>query len=399
MACERYTSEITLENDNYKVLKDFLLNIECLDPLSEWTSKFNLFEILKISTMEIWHSKMLAWLMNPNENHGLGDHIIRGFIQYGITSFGEGLDVFDALLMDCYDFVVQTEWRNIDLVAVSVDEKFVLCIENKIGSGEHDDQLNRYRKIIKDTYPKYKHMYIYLSPDGTESSEPEYWCSMGYQDVLNIVENARRKVKLLPDAELLIDNYVEVIRRVIVGDERLVEICAEIYSKHQKALDLIFENKPDRASDVATIFKSWAKEMTEKGELEVVLDKCNKSYTRFKTKVMSEVLPDTHEPSSGWNTKNYYFYEIRNIYGEKFLIQLSLSSKSIPEKLLNICNKINEDFPSRQQKENWQWRTPFTSRRSKINEEISEEKIYEELNKMWEEVKDFEEKLMSFLGK
>ncbi len=78
---------ITLEEDDISALKGFLLDIECLDPLAEWTSKFNLFDILKISRVEIRHSNMLSWLLNPNDNHGLGDSVLRGFIQYVITSF------------------------------------------------------------------------------------------------------------------------------------------------------------------------------------------------------------------------------------------------------------------------------------------------------------------------
>lgn len=380
-------------SEDEQALKDFLLDIDCLDPLADWTSKFNLFDILKITRTEIRHSNMLSWLLNPNENHGLSDSVIRGFIQYVVTSFSEDVDVFDTLLMDCHDFMIQREWRHIDILAVSAEEKFVLCFENKIDSGEHDNQLRRYRYSIDETYPDYKKMYIFLSPDGSESSEPEYWCSMGYQDVLDIVENARRKVKLLPDAELLIDNYVETIRRDIVGDERLAQICADIYAKHQKALDLIFENKPDRASDVAEIFRQWATEMTEKGELVVVVDKCAKTYTRFKTKGMSELIPDAEEAQSGWKTKNHYFYELYNNGGNEFFIQLVFSSKNIPDSLKDMCERINVYYPSRQQKANWQWRTPFTTKRSKIEEEVSKEKIYEQLNKKLNVIKAFEQKL------
>jgi len=389
-----YSEEFYLEEqDGAKALKEFLLDIECLDPLAEWTSKFNLFDILKITRTEIRHSNILSWLLNPNENHGLGDSVIRGFIQYVATTFPEDTDVFDTLLMDCHDFNIQREWHNIDILAVSSKEKFVLCIENKIDSGEHDNQLNRYRKIVEDTYSDYDKMYVYLSPEGVEASEPDYWCSMSYQDVLSIVENARKKIKLLPDAELLIDNYVDTIRRDIVGDERLAQICAEIYAKHHKALDLIFENRPDRASDLADIIKAWAIEKTEKGELEVVLDKCGKSYIRFKTSIMSKILPDTEEANSGWNTKNHYFYEVRNIDGKEFFVQLSLSSKNISDEQREMCNRINEYFPSRQQKENWQWRTPFTTKHSKVDEEMSEDKIYEQLDKKLEEIKTFETKL------
>ena len=388
---------IEAEKDDATALKDFLLDIECLDPLDEWTSKFNLFDILKITRVEIRHSNMLSWLLNPNENHGLGDNILRGFIQYVVTSFSDTTDVFDTLLMDCHDFAIQREWHNIDVLAVSPSEQFVLCIENKIDSGEHDNQLERYQRLVEDTFPDYKKMYIYLSPEGAEASDPDNWCSMSYEDVMHIVENARKKVNLIPEAQLLIDNYINTIRRDIVGDERLARICAEIYAKHQKALDLIFENKPDRSSELADLLHAWAAETATKGEIEYVSEKSGKTYTRFKTKTMSFILPDAKEAKSGWGTSNYYFYEIRNIDGKEFFIQFVLSSKDIPSDLRAICDRINDHFPSRQQKSNWQWRTCYSTRHCKVDEELSDDRVFEQLNKRFEEIKAFEAKLITVL--
>lgn len=389
---------LSQEKDDATVLKEFLLDIECLDPLAEWTSRFNLFDILKITRVEIRHSNMLAWLLSPNENHGLSDSIIHGFIQYVANSFSDDADVFDLLLMDCHDFVVQREWHSIDILAVSYNQKFVICIENKIDSKEHDNQLYRYRKQIEDNFPDYRKMYIYLSPEGDEPSDPENWCSMGYQDVLSIVENARRKTSLLPEAQLLVDNYITTIRRDIVGDEKLARICAEIYAKHQRALDLIFENKPDRAAMLAEIFRSWCVAKDASGEITFVPDKCNKSYTRFKTAAMSEILPDAAEANSGWNTSNYYFYEIRNPNGRDFYIQLALSSKDIPDDLRVICDRINDFYPSRQQKDNWQWRTPFGTKHSKTDEDLSEDRIFEQLDRKLEEIRAFETHLKQQLA-
>ena len=396
-----YSSDTKIDiEDDAECLKNFLLDIDCLAPLDEWTSTFNLFDILKITRTEIRHSNMLSWLLNPNENHGLGDSILKGFIQYVVTSFYDSNDptIFETLLMDCHDFIIQREWHNIDVLAVSAEHRFILCIENKIDTGEHDNQLNRYRKIVEDSYPNYKALYIYLSPDGRESSDPDNWCSMGYQDVLDIVEKSRKKTKLLPEAGLLVDNYIQTIRRDIVGDEKLAQICADIYAKHQRALDLIFENKPDKATDLASILLAWAKEKTEKGEIEVVSEKSGKSYVRFKTAYMSSILPDAKEALSGWNTNNYYFYEIKNIGGNEFFIQMACSSRNIPDDLRDMCNRINEFFPSKQQKENWQWRTHFTSKHSKVDEEMSEEKIFEQLDKKLEEILAFEEKLKEKLA-
>ena len=62
---------------NEEALQDFLLDIECLNELQPWTGHFNLFDVLKISRTEIRHSNMLGWLLNPNENHGMGDAFLR----------------------------------------------------------------------------------------------------------------------------------------------------------------------------------------------------------------------------------------------------------------------------------------------------------------------------------
>ena len=385
--------------DDYKekeqALKTFLLDIECLEPLSEWTSRFNLFDILKITRTEIRHSNMLSWLLNPRENHGLGDRIIKGFIQYVVNSFSGHSNIFDLLLMDCSDSKVLREWKNIDILVVSDANEFVLCIENKIDSSEQGDQLNKYRKIIEEHYSKYRKMFVYLSPAGSESSDLDNWCSMGYLDVMLIIENACKKVVLNRDSEFLINNYTDIIRRKIVGDDRLTEICAQIYAKHQKALDLIFENRPDQSAEISKVFTQWAAEATKIGEIEVVLDRSNKSYTRFKTKEMSLILPDAPEAKSGWNTKNHYFYEIccRN-KGSEIFIQYALSARYIPDDLLEKCNQINVHYPSKQQKPSWQWRLPFTTSKMNIDEDTSEDQIFEKFNALLREVKDFEQTLM-----
>lgn len=386
------------EIEDMKALKHFLLDIECLDRLTEWTSKVNFFDILQITRTEIRHSNTLGWLLDPNENHGLGVRVIKGFIQHVATTFIEDEDVFDTLMMDCHDFVIQREWNNIDILAVSHSEEFVLCIENKTDSSEHDNQLNRYRKILDETYPSYEKMYIYLSPDGREASDTEHWCAMSYTDVLGIVEKACNNVSLQLEVKVFIDNYLETVRRSIVGDERLVQICAEIYAKHKRALDLIFENRPDRALDVANIFKKWAIEKAEQGELEVVLEKCGKTFVSFKTKIMSEILPDSEDANSGWGTKNHYSYLIKNNDGNSFYIYLVLSSQNMTEAEMEISDRLGQYAPAKQ-KENWKWRTIYTTPTVKLQEELEEEKIFAQLDKSFEKIKEFEEKLRNEFGK
>ena len=83
--------------------------------------------------------------------------------------------------------------------------------------------------------------------------------------------------------------------------------------------------------------------------------------------------------------------------GTEFYIALTLSSRNIPEDLRKICDEINVHYPSRQQKANWQWRTPFRTKVSKIDQDTGEEKLYELLNKKLDEIKAFEITLRSKL--
>lgn len=374
-------------------LKEFLLDIDCLDPLDEWADKFNLFDVLGIARMEIRHSNIIGWLLDPNENHGLGDAVIRGFLNHVATASGGGVDVFDALLLDCHDFTVRREWRNIDILAVSASEKYAICIENKIGTGEHDNQLNRYRGIIESQYPTYRHAFVYLSPDGSEPSDPEHWRAMSYSDVLGIIEAAKAKTRLLPDVELLVDNYIETIRRDVVGDERLEQICAEIYSKHRRALDLIYEHRPDRASSLAATIRAWAEQRDSEGKIVLDKNKCNKTHTRFTTPGMTAALPDTDEPSSAWGTRNHYFYEVVNNGGESFKCWISVNQRGADPELLGRFESLFKHASSRPKRANWAYHVPFATQECAFDEEMTEEETFRQLDKQLEKLMKFEARI------
>ena len=91
-----------------EALKKLLLDPTWLEQLSPWTSRFNAFDVLGITKTEIRHSNVLAWLMDPTENHGLGDGVIRGFVNH-VAQFLDADRSFDDLLMDCDGFSIRRE--------------------------------------------------------------------------------------------------------------------------------------------------------------------------------------------------------------------------------------------------------------------------------------------------
>jgi hypothetical protein len=108
---------------------------------------------------------------------------------------------------------------------------------------------------------------------------------------------------------------------------------------------------------------------------------------------MSEILPDIPDAPSGWNTDNHYFYEIVNRNGKSMFIQLSLSSRNATVDFRTICDRINEHYPSKMQKDDWQWRIPFKSSTIDIAEELSKETIFADLDGCLKEIQAFESDL------
>jgi hypothetical protein len=69
-----------MEEQNLKKhIEEFLRDIDILDGLKKWNKEINFFEITGIVKAEIRHSNFLAWLLDSNETHGLGDAFIRRF--------------------------------------------------------------------------------------------------------------------------------------------------------------------------------------------------------------------------------------------------------------------------------------------------------------------------------
>lgn len=288
-----------------EALQKFLLDIDCLDELLPWTGKFNIFDVLKVSRTEIRHSNTLSWLLDPTENHGLGDTYIKSIFQSLVKNDTKRrYDVFNVLLMDFYSFTVYREWKNIDILLVSTEEKFVMAIENKVGSHEHSNQLNRYRETVEKDYPDYNKLFVYLTPDGEEPSDVDNWDILSYTDAIDALEAVYKQAELQEDISLMIRNYIEVVRRDIVEDQQLIDICNKIYHKHQKALDLIFENKTEGGNMVADSIRDAIKNYS--GIVPSRL--ASNRHFIFYTDRMNDYLGRLEKENSSWGDAYPYRY-------------------------------------------------------------------------------------------
>ena len=152
-------------------------------------------------------------------------------------------------------------------------------------------------------------------------------------------------------------------------------------------LNYLMDSKSMRLSNIAGIFREWAMAKPDVG-LNIV--KCNRTYTRFTTPGMTAILPDIPNAPSGWNTDNHYFYELMNRNGTDAFVQLSISSHNITDEFRAICDKINEFYPAKMGKEEWQYRLPFRTESFVIGDTLSKEAIFASLDACFEEILAFE---------
>ena len=144
---------------------------------------------------------------------------------------------------------------------------------------------------------------------------------------------------------------------------------------------------------LAALAREWVVSKSEKGLLSGDLAKCNRTYIRFRTAYMDEVFPDVPGTKSGWSTANHYFYEIVNRTGKGMYIQLALSSKEMPEDQLETSDRINEFYPSKYDKPEWQWRTPFRTATVEFDDINDKDAVFAKLDACLQEIRGFEDDL------
>jgi hypothetical protein len=239
------------------LLEALVIDNPDLERLEAQLDEFSIFEALGAVRQEVRHSSFLAFLLDPQQNHGIGDVFARRLLQKAVQRAHDievGVTPIDFDLWELGDLVVLREWRSIDIFLRSEVNRLAVVIENKIRTGEHSEQLSRYRLIVEGLYPDWRTLYLYLTPSGDQPSDAHY-IPIDYGLVLGLVESLSqsRASTLGPDVRTLMLHYVRMLRRHIVKESEIIQLCQSIYRKHGRALDLIYEHRPDLQSEIQRI--------------------------------------------------------------------------------------------------------------------------------------------------
>ena len=285
---------------------DKLLKNEDFDKLDLGLKNPNIFQILRITKNEIRHSNFLSWLLDPNESHKLGDIFLKRFLREVFSSdkFGN-IDQVDVEGMDLTKVTIQREWKNIDILIVL--ENVVVCIENKVLSKEHSNQLMRYREIIESNYPKHKQTFVFLTPEGdTSESESETYEPISYEFIVNSLERIISVYgeSLNQQVKNYIKDYITIIKRELMGTDKLTKLSKKIYQNHKELFDFIIEHKPELVDDLSKIMKE---ELSKRGW---ILGSENKYYVRFLTPEIQDLIYYNNQTKNGWNKRESFLFEV-----------------------------------------------------------------------------------------
>ena len=345
-----YTQDISLDGRKLAALTNLVIDNLELNRLESILSEFNLFEAIGVIRQELKHSSLLAFLLSPRENHGLGDRFLKRLLSttFTHTAAASPLSALDIDLADLSDVEVRREWRHIDLLIYSPSNRWVIAIENKVDSGEHGNQLERYEEAVESEFSDYdKKAFVFLTKEGDEASRDK-WLSLSYSSVADILEIilANHRSSIGNDVSTLIHHYINLIRRHLVSDSEIAQLCRKIYKQHHQALTLIYEHRLDIQLEIADFLKQIIKE-TEGIEQE----DSTKLFIRCVPTVWDAVSLQKMCSAQWTKSKRLVMFEFFN-YADRLEFKLTIGPGEIAHKQavynavkgLNISGAINSQL-------------------------------------------------------
>jgi hypothetical protein len=381
-----------------KALETLVVDNKELERLETLLAQFNIFEAIGAVHVEVRHSDFLSFLLDPTQNHALGDIFIKRLLQKALANLSQKILPVTPIDLDIWDLnglMVQREWQNIDIFLTDERNHLAVIIENKIDSSEHGEQLGRYRKIVNQHYPNWQIVALYLTPDGDQPTDEAY-LAIDYTSICEILEQLveTRSSTLGPDIRVAIIHYSQMLRRHIVSESEIADLCQKIYRKHKYALDMIFEYRTDQQAAVYDILVNVIN-----GQPLIELDHSTKSEIRFGVKEWDVPILLKGE---GWiNSNRMLMFQFRNSVNRLVLyLIIGPGPNEIRQKILDMAHAHTPLLRPAQHALGKKWNTIYTRNFLTVKdyEETTAEEIESEINKKWQQFMEHDlPQIMSFI--
>ncbi len=225
-------------------IRDLLLSND-FKRLTYKKDEANIFKIINMADKEIVHSDMLAWLFSPYESHELNNIALKELL---IQLSKKEAEYISLLLLDYSDLEVYREYtidngRRIDILMESKNNKVIFIIENKIWSGEGDNQLEDYKNYIDEKYSDYNRIFLFLTPEKERKEKYKGYIHITYSMIYSVLNCVLQENQIKFEISVIIRQYKEIIGRYIMGsiDKEMVDLCRKLYVEHKEALDKIMQ--------------------------------------------------------------------------------------------------------------------------------------------------------------
>lgn len=265
---------------SYEELEALFVNNVALQSIEAHLNRFNPIRVMKMEGIEIRHSAILGWLLNPKETHGLGDHFLRAFLSEALKGkSGTRPNALQISQSDLRDADVRCEWNNIDIFILSPQNRWAFIIENKVRSTQHSGQLAKYRKRIMEIFRAQDFRSeadkpidisgIFLTLKEEEAEDKEY-TSIRYEKICHFLRLYldHESCLLSPEVKIFLTHYLHILEELTgMSKERsqMENLARQLYRDHKKVLDFIIEH--GSASDFALAVHRLFGENPQRGEI------------------------------------------------------------------------------------------------------------------------------------
>ena len=331
--------------------------------VTQSSKKSNIFEILKIKNMEIRHSNFLGWLLDPEESHNLENEFLKGFVQEGInknkyTEITVDIDLIDSVK-------IEREYKDIDLLIES--QNVVFCIENKIFSNEHSDQLKKYKKIIQKEFPNKEKVFIYLTPSGKPSQqETELYLPISYSVVLEVLKHLNIK-KIDKNAQIYILDYIATLEKDILKNNELKAPLSKLHLEYGEFIKQILEKRNTSQSKEREIYKKhqeffdyfsknnfdpeWISLLIQKTLLKngYKLGSINSKYVRFYPVELEPYIYKSKQRNT-WEHREIFIFELEIKEKNKIAIRSCVNRRGDEDFDYDGLLKIIDTIPNAKQR-------------------------------------------------
>lgn len=223
--------------DEFRKSLRILIHDQTFYKLLHLSYKFNIFDALGVADKELPHSNLLAYILDPNQGHGLGATILRGFIHEITRTYSHAIPLETELRLDLSRAIIYRELRNIDLTIEFPDNKLVIGVENKIWAAEHDQQIAIYQSKLEEAYPLWTKVMVFLTPRGqpseTQNNKHGVPCILlSWNTLADIMEEINENIeKNVADRAVWVFllQTIEHIRRDLMGDSEHKQLIRELF--------------------------------------------------------------------------------------------------------------------------------------------------------------------------